>query len=310
MFMGVLPKGLRLHRWRRAVAVGASAALVALAAPGFARAASAAPAPSQAQAQASQNCTRVEFLGARGSGQPLDTAGPYRGFGPEAYKVVATIAAKLSPKKITYGEEASTYPADTVTDLRPTLRELAGFPGSLRRYYRDHVQRYLSSISTGVDFVLADVKKRIAACGDAQKLVLVGYSQGAMVLHQAEDYLYAHDRAALGHIIGTVLIADGDRVPNSKARRFGSAAAGGEGLQVYLRHFSDRLDVPLPATTASLCNAGDLVCDFGIPQLVRFPASAKVHMDSYADCTRHQCSYSGALTSAADWMAGVVLAKV
>jgi len=281
--------------------ISALAALVAIAVPGHAQAASAAP--------AADHCNTVEFIGARGSGQALDITGPYKGFGPEVYKVVSTAAAKLSAKKISYGYDPSTYSADSVNDLAPTKLEIIGLPESLPLYYKDNVEKYLDSIAQGVSFMVADVKDRVATCGDAQKLVLVGYSQGAIVVHQTEDYLEVHDSSALKHIIATVLVADGDRVPNTKSKEFGSSGATGEGVQVYLGHFSTHLDNPLPATTANICNANDIVCNFGIPQLVHFSASAKVHTTSYANCSGTKCTYGSALISASNWAAGVVLSK-
>jgi hypothetical protein len=298
-----LAKRRRLSgRWRIMAIISGIVAFAVVAIPEFAQGASAAP--------AKDRCNSVEFLGARGSGQPWDVTGPDKGFGPEAYKVVTTIAAKLSAKKVSYGEDSSSYPADSVNDLKPSTLELVGLPESLPLYYKDNVSKYLASIATGVSFMVSNVENSATVCGNATRLVLVGYSQGAIVVHQAEDYLLVHDRAALNHIIATVVVADGDRVPNTRAREFGSSGASGEGVQVYLGHFSSHLDMPLPATTANVCNADDIVCNFGIPQVVHFSASAKVHTTSYANCSGTRCAYGQALIAAANWATGVVLKKV
>ena len=286
-----------------AAAVGAVATVLALAVTGPAQAASASATP------AADHCNTVEFLGARGSGQALDTTGPYKGFGPEAYKVVSTAAPKLSAKRISYGIDAIPYSADSVNDLKPSELEIIGLPESLPLYYKDNVEKYLNSIAQGVNDMVTDIKDRVATCGAAQHLVLVGYSQGAIVVHQAEDYLEVHDKSALSHIISTVLVADGDRVPKTKSKEFGSSGVSGEGIQVYLGHFSTHLDNPLPGTTANVCNANDIVCNFGIPQLVHFSASAKVHTTSYANCSGTKCSYGSALVSAANWAAGVIVSR-
>ena len=287
-----------------ATALGAAAALLAIAAPGPAQAASAAASP------AADHCNRVEFIGARGSGQALDTTGPDKGFGPESYRVVSAAAPKLSAKKISYGVDAVPYAATSVNDLKPSTLEILGLPESLPVYYKDNVQKFLASIAQGVSYLVSDVKDRVATCGSAQGLVLVGYSQGAIVVHQAEDYLQVHDKSALGHIIATVLVADGDRVPKTKAKEFGSSGVSSEGIQVYLGHFSTHEDMPLPGSTANVCNANDIVCNFGIPQLIHFSASAKVHTTSYANCAGSKCTYGSALVSAANWATGVVLSKV
>lgn len=292
-------------RWRMMAIIGGIAVFAAVAIPELAQFASASPA-----APAADRCNSVEFLGARGSGQAWDVTGPDKGFGPQGYKVVTTVAAKLSAKKVSFGEDSIPYPADSVNDLKPSTLEILGFPATLPLYYKDNASKYLASIATGVSDMVSNVQNRAATCGNATRLVLIGYSQGAIVVHQAEDYLLVHDRAALSHIISTVLIADGDRVPNTKSKEFGSSAASGEGLQVYLGHFSSHLDMPLPATTANVCNANDIVCNFGIPQVVHFAASAKVHTTSYASCSGTKCSYGAALIAAANWATGVVLKKV
>jgi hypothetical protein len=47
-------------------------------------------------------------------------------------------------------------------------------------------------------------------------LILAGYSQGAMVMHQAELQLAAaHDTGVLGQITGTLLLGDGDRISHT-----------------------------------------------------------------------------------------------
>ncbi len=300
--MDVTTRQRRTRRRRFTAAVGAVAALVVTAVVGYSTVATAAP--------TADHCNTVEFLGARGSGQPWDVSGPYKGFGPEAYKVVTTVAAKLHAAKISYGEDSSSYPADSVNDLKPSTLELVGLPESLPLYYKDNVSKYLASIATGVSFMVSNIQDRVATCGNAQHFVLVGYSQGAIVVHQAEDYLYVHDRSALSHIVGSVLIADGDRMPNTKSKEFGSSGASGEGVQVYLGHFSAHMDNPLPATTANVCNANDIVCNFGLSQLVHFSASAKVHTTSYANCSGTKCSYGSALVAASNWAAGIVLKRV
>jgi hypothetical protein len=55
-------------------------------------------------------------------------------------------------------------------------------------------------------------------------LILAGYSQGAMVMHQAELRLAAaHDDGVLGQIAGTLLLGDGDRVSHTAADEFGTS---------------------------------------------------------------------------------------
>jgi hypothetical protein len=83
------------------------------------------------------------------------------------------------------------------------------------------------------------------------RFVLAGYSQGAMVIHQAESRLDARlgDQGSKS-IIGTLLLGDGDRRAYSKAKRFGSAAGSGEGIRVYLTARDRRTRRPQPTLIA------------------------------------------------------------
>ncbi len=84
---------------------------------------------------------------------------------------------------------------------------------------------YLWGLDDGIKAAVKAVKDRLSTCpGSDQNLVLAGYSQGAMVMHQAELDLASSDPGALSHIVGTILLADGDRVANSKAQLIGRGA--------------------------------------------------------------------------------------
>ncbi len=120
---------------------------------------------------------------------------------------------------------------------------------------------------------------------------------------------YIHDNLDkyLHSIDSTLLLADGDRAPYTHARAFGSSAPRGEGIGTYL-HGNNRRDVELPATTANICNAGDLVCDFNLSRLTHVSQAAKVHT-SYAIKTSHGYVFSPLLAQAANWLANKMLAR-
>ena len=66
--------------------------------------------------------------------------------------------------------------------------------------------------------------------------MLAGYSQGAMAMHQAELELRdAGETELLTHVAGALLLADGDRVASTTAKRFGTASSTAEGIRTYLR---------------------------------------------------------------------------
>jgi hypothetical protein len=224
-----------------------------------------------ARAAAVTNCPDVMFIGARGSGEPLLKKGSYlveeaRGVGgPLAY-----MAGLLEADVHNYGEEMQVFPvaysADSVDDLVPSKPEIAEMALSRAPeivYYAQNYRPYAASIADGVKETLADIHSTIDRCPEAE-LVLAGYSQGAMAVHQAELQLeHEGDEETLDMIGGTLLLGDGDRAPDTQAKIFGGAPAGGEGVQVYL-HGTKARDVVEPETTAEICFKGDIVCDFKI----------------------------------------------
>jgi hypothetical protein len=217
---------------------------------------------------AGTRCPDVMFIGARGSGEPLLKKGSYlvtesRGVGgPLAY-----MAGLLEEDIRDYGEEMQVLPvayrADSVDDLEPSKAELAemALGGAPEIYYERNYKPYAASIAEGVSETIVDIRSTLDSCPETE-LVLAGYSQGAMAVHQAELQLEREgDEEALDVIGGTLLLGDGDRAPNTQARIFGGAPRGGEGVQVYLHGFR-AADVPEPETTAEICIKGDIVCDF------------------------------------------------
>jgi hypothetical protein len=234
-------------------------------------------------------CRDVTFIGARGSGEPLQLRKKnqmitvFHGVG----KPVDYMAGLLEKDVIAYGETMAILPviyrADSVDELKPSKAEIALMvasrdPGGI--YEEQNLKPYEASIADGVSKTIDDVHATLGLCPETE-IVLAGYSQGAMAVHQAEHQLERDgDEEALDAIGGTLLLGDGDRAPNTHAKIFGGAPAGGEGVQVYFKKFKP-LDVVEPETTAEICVRGDVVCDF------------KLHLDSafYSEGTHVHSSY-------------------
>jgi len=204
------------------------------------------------------------------------------------------------------------YPADSVTDLVPTAAELALFLSpnpslAYDEYNRDNVAKYLSSMSLGISDTVSEARHVHQQCPHSF-LILAGYSQGAMVMHQAERQLYDDgDNALLGQIAGTLLLGDGDRAPNTQARDFGTSSKKSEGVRTWVKR-NDGQDVEAPATTANICNAGDIVCATSLQVLIETAATASgvtVHT-SYV----HGSHVDPALIKAADWVGQLAAARV
>lgn len=282
-----------------------TAGILALAAIGVpAQAYAATSTESVASSPSKARCPDVDFIGARGSGQAYDPSGPFKGLGPEVSKMV-TVMQDVAHKAgigITSIVQAVNYPAVSTSVLKPSKREIvllsnpATIAAGLALYYKNNVKVFLASIAAGVSAMVGDAVREGNACRGAV-FVFAGYSQGAMVAHQAELELERRQLQAFYNTIGTILLADGDRVSNTKAMEFGTSKHSGKGIATYLHHGVG--DVPIPGTTANICDANDLVCNFGPSQLLHFSSSIAVHT-SYAKCNKeNKCTYKPVLTSAA-----------
>jgi Cutinase len=176
----------------------------------------------------------------------------------------------------------------------------------------DHnLKKFSNSIAGGISDLITTLKDFHNTCPPTV-YVLGGYSQGAMVVHQAENKLSASLRSL---IAGTLLLGDGNRVIRTKAKAFGTSPASRQGVETYLRddHFPSMppvKDVPLPKTTADICNKNDIVCDFNKDSLPNFSADAKVHT-SYAKCNKqNKCVYEKVLGQAATWVGNLVIRRL
>ncbi|MCW2968773.1 MAG: hypothetical protein JWM71_2545, partial [Solirubrobacteraceae bacterium] len=140
-------------------------------------------------------------------------------------------------------------------------------------------------------------------------LVLAGYSQGAMAVHEAERRMAAAHDPALSRIGGTLLLGDGDRVDGTRARHFGSARPEAVGVRTYV-HPGNGHDVPLAQSTADICDAGDLICDFAIRELAGPAAIRRAIGIHTAYAPRHGAGrYSPLLGQAATWVADRIAAS-
>lgn len=195
-------------------------------------------------------CASVTIIGARGSGQPQVEAGrgALSGFG-EQVAAVATEATKGLHAPTTVRYDPLVYPA---VGANPTsIATLA----------------YTQSVQAGVAALKSRVAEFARGCPNT-KIVLIGFSQGAQVVHQGAAGLAA-DTA--GHISGVALIADprrnmvindsswinftwslkGQLVADRAAAPFNGAAGPGP-----------RFGSPLAmGRVASFCHAGDWVCN-------------------------------------------------
>ncbi|WP_166133949.1 cutinase family protein [Nocardioides ochotonae] len=213
-------------------------------------------AASNAMVAPPSGCSDVLLLGARGSGQK---EGQALGYGQQVNNMRALIARALGdlpvPRTVTAVPlKKKGYPAHAVGMIA------SPFVGPLG---------YLVGIEAAAIHTVGLLKKHAGKCRD-QRIVLVGYSQGAMVMHRSASLLLQKNmRAVFSRIDGIVLLADGYRARRSRTHLVGNADWSREGIGNAVLALAKPPDVgaPLAGVTWSVCRKFDLVCDFR-PQLL------------------------------------------
>jgi hypothetical protein len=270
---------------------------------------------------ASAGCQPVWFIGARGSGE---LASGYDGMGPAVDHMAQTVKADLAAKGLGMTFMPVNYTAASVNVLKPnaTVRALlktGATAAAIADWVHTSMDAYDASVNDGIQAAEDDAQAAVSQCPNV-KLVMGGYSQGAIAIHDAEVWLAATKPAVFSHVAGTLLLADPDRVPNTQAKNFGDplAAAGGEGVRTwlcagkYLCAVTPH-DVPAPNMTANIVDSGDLVGDFTWTDLASFSGPASIHTH-YATCVNGQgytCRggtevYEPELATAAQWVASLI----
>jgi len=199
-------------------------------------------------AAAAPGCADFHWIGAAGSGQ-RDAAGlnANGGMGAVVFQSYQQLQADLAASGRTITAEAVQYPAAPV----PMEGGLGGW------------MDFMDSVEEGTDAAAEQIEVFTERCPET-KLVLAGYSQGAMVIHRNLDDLADDPRVA-----AALLIADGDRLPADTTINMGSTAAvPGVGKGVAQEHSflasapTSTLPPALGARTVSVCDVGDPVCDY------------------------------------------------
>jgi hypothetical protein len=240
--------------------------------------------PSHAGAAVS-SCSDIYFLGARGSGEwgpgsddrkkgvwtpATAERGDPHGFGREVNQIWTTLGSTLPATSI---EPSSVpYAAESTDLLKPTKRGVVF-----------NVQQFLSSITNGLDVAYTQLINREATCPN-ERIVLAGYSQGAMVMHRLLQRLADEGRSSiLRRVRGVGLVADGDRVRGSRAAIIGDPAApvSGTGIAPYFQLGPQRDIIPdALQSTVQLCSQYDVVCDYS--NVVRYQLATYIHT-TYSD---------------------------
>lgn len=234
----------------------------------------------QSAAAAPGTCHDVYFVSARGSGQPFTTASDL-GSSPEIAAVeqamVDTLHASGSVPDVEIHQLS--YPAPSV-DLLTSGLDNGSLNDRIKRLLKHNLPSYLDQERQGERELARYLDRILANCAGSGKnpqVVLAGYSQGSMVVHNTLQTLSAGNETAEANLIaGAVLIADPERVAPSQVLNFGTAASapGSYGICPALDVLpggksclkngpTQEITQQFLAHTVSVCDTGDLVCDTG-----------------------------------------------
>ena len=243
-------------------------------------------------------CSGVDFVSARGSGEPWDSptsrnGSPYLPGSPEANAALKGILQVLPAKGATVppvdvdqlggpGATPNSYQAPDVKDIvKDWSWNPLKLPADLNRTINVNLPKYLASEQVGETELYTYLSNTYLDCqstGHEPMVVLAGYSQGAMVVHNVLNLLALGGQTGVASIVkGAVLIADPERTPLSDVVNFGTATAGDEGicpwaegsaigkLDAFSCVGSDRttdVDKLFAKSAIAVCDEKDIVCDW------------------------------------------------
>ncbi len=161
------------------------------------------------QAAATGVCAPVLYLGAAGSGElePSTNPSQYQNMGREVHASYLRVRDQFGV----------TPPANGAGRwVEPVAVNYPAAPVRVQTLWPPNTQKFFESISGGVAAAKSELRNRANSC-PTQRIVLGGFSQGAMVMHRALLDLAASatpgsaDAAIINRIDGAFLLADGDR---------------------------------------------------------------------------------------------------
>ena len=247
--------------------------------------------------RASAPCQQILFVGARGSGeygpgsdhwpQGRNPEDPH-GLGGTVNSAYLRLVNDLGGRR-TVQVVSVPYPAARVTTL------LHDPP------------RYFRGIAAAVAWTDSHLTKQAVSC-PGQRIVLAGFSEGAMVMHRVLHDLAdtKADRQILSRLSAAVLAGDGDEVPNDSQQRFGTAALNARGVGQAFRTVSHtsktKFSVNVGARVFSVCNRHDIVCGWTDTEISECLLLGKLCPIPVAAMVKIHLSYPGSapLLAAAD----------
>ena len=232
-------------------------------------------------AGADPTCPDVHWIGVAGSGERTGAdLTTYNGMGRVVTESLYDLSPQLQRDGRTMTAEAVDYPAVPVPYDNGGVGAWLGF---------------MDSVDAGAKALGDQYAAFVAQC-PTSKVVLAGYSQGAMVVHRNLQAL-----AASPNLAAVLLIADGDRRPEDPTFNLGTASGipeRGKGVAQdwpILAHAPAPLAPEIAARTISVCDLNDAVCDYN--------EDADDSKAAYARRVAIHTSYGVGKTQGLDWTA-------
>ncbi|MEV4621080.1 cutinase family protein [Asanoa sp. NPDC049573] len=217
-------------------------------------------------------CANVVVIAATGSGQHYKSDHDLS-VSPQLATLVTAMKSTAGGKTLV--PRVLNYPATSVDAL------FAGLNTIKARNRADYLIQARNRLAANIDSYLAGEKQGVAAlwgqytavrfgCPAPTKIVVVGYSQGAMVVHEFLNQLAAtRDTAGKKAVIGAVLLADPERMKRSAVLEMSDAPYSSYGvcdvlsLVVHCAGTDSLADVapPFRDSAVSVCSSDDPVCD-------------------------------------------------
>ncbi|SOD73576.1 parallel beta helix pectate lyase-like protein [Jatrophihabitans sp. GAS493] len=235
---------------------------------------------------AANPCAQIYFVAVRGSGEDPQGDPPIYGGDESSDGLGSRVRDVLTGMT---DELAQYSPSTTVKTYGLQYRALGVLSDPLLR----GTQAYFTSIYEGVDQLTELMSDETRMC-PTEKIVLSGYSQGALVIHIALRDLASSGSPSISatHLAAVALIADPAKVANGGEytleefdKEAGSGIAKAEGIWTKFPLDSDVGPLPPSVTgrTIAMCRNHDPVCAPPSPQflLEGLLAYVHIHTDGY-----------------------------
>jgi Cutinase len=231
----------------------------------------------------------VDFVSARGSGQPYKGATDMS-VSPETDDVLTGISDQLKADDVTATIAVDQLPYQAASD--DILIAGLKFPHSVadaiptivadwNRLMNVNLPKYIADEEQGETELrnfLAQIYTSCQSAAQQPMVVLAGYSQGSMVVHNVLNTIAAANQTQFMSMIkGAALIADPERMKSSVVPNVGNAPLGDYGLchaldALIIPHSHKRDSCVPPGTTTDIakyfknlayqiCEQNDLACD-------------------------------------------------